>query len=146
MGLRVMATDLATMPHMPSAIVEIRTRYAPEVEVRLLEAVHAAIVDAFQVSPVHRNVTLVVHEPHRFLGRTDCPDPERLTNVSVFVLPGRSLDAKRRLYRLLVEGLARFGIPGPCVLIRLHELPPDNVGVRGGLPVSDIDLGYPLNV
>jgi hypothetical protein len=134
------------MPAMPSAIVEIRTTYTPEVEAQLLETVHAAIVQAFKVSPVHRNVTLVVHAPHRFLGRTDCPDPERLTNISIFVLPGRSLAAKRRLYRLLVDGLALLGIPGPCVLIRLHELPPENIGVRGGLPVCDVELGYPVDV
>lgn len=129
------------MPAMPSAIVDIRTTYAPEVEVQLLETVHAAIVQAFRVSPVHRNVTLVVHAPHRFLGRTDCPDPERLTNISIFVLPGRSLAAKRRLYRLLVDGLALLGIPGACVLIRLQ-----NIGVRGGLPVCDVELGYPVDV
>ena len=131
---------------MPSAVVEVRTTYTPEVEVQILEAVHASIVEAFRVSPVHRNVTLVVHEPHRFLGRTDCPTPERLTNVSIYVLPGRSLEAKRRLYKLLIGSLEELGIPGQCVLVRLHELPPENFGVRGGQPVCDIELGYPVKV
>ena len=131
---------------MPSAVVEVRTTYTPEVEVQILEAVHASIVEAFKVSPVHRNVTLVVHEPHRFLGRTDCPTPERLTNVSIYVLPGRSLEAKRRLYKLLIGSLEELGIPGQCVLVRLHELPPENFGVRGGQPVCDIELGYPVKV
>jgi hypothetical protein len=131
---------------MPSAVVEIRTAYTPEVEVQILEAVHSAIVQAFRVSPVHRNVTLVVHEPHRFLGRTDCPAPERLTNISIFVLPGRSLQAKRKLYKLLIDSLEGLGIPGACILIRLHELPPENIGVRGGQPVCDVELGYPVNV
>jgi hypothetical protein len=131
---------------MPSAVVEVRRTYPPEVETRILETVHSAIVQAFKVSPVHRNVTLVVHEPHRFLGRTDCPAPECLTNVSIFVLPGRSVDAKRRLYRLLVEGLGAFGIPGACVLVRLHELPAENFGVRGGRALCDVELGYPLDV
>jgi hypothetical protein len=131
---------------MPSAVVEVRTTYTPEVEVQILEAVHASIVEAFKVSPVHRNVTLVVHEPHRFLGRTDCQTPERLTNVSIYVLPGRSLEAKRRLYKLLVGSLEALGIPGQCVLVRLHELPPENFGVRGGLPVCDIELGYTVKV
>jgi hypothetical protein len=131
---------------MPSAVIEIRTAYTPEVEVQILEAVHSAIVQAFKVSPVHRNVTLVVHEPHRFLGRTDCPAPERLTNISIFVLPGRSLQAKRKLYTLLIDSLEALGIPGACILIRLHELPPENIGVRGGQPVCDVELGYPVNV
>jgi hypothetical protein len=131
---------------MPSAVIEIRTAYTPEVEVQILEAVHSAIVQAFKVSPVHRNVTLVVHEPHRFLGRTDCPAPERLTNISIFVLPGRSLQAKRKLYTLLIDSLEALGILGACILIRLHELPPENIGVRGGQPVCDVELGYPVNV
>jgi Tautomerase enzyme len=131
---------------MPSAIIEVRRQYTPADESRLMDIVHAAIVEAFQVSPVHRNVTLTVHAPHRFIGRTDCPDPDRLTNISLFVLPGRSLAAKRRLYRLLVDGLHSLGIPPLCVLVRLHELPAENFGVRGGLPVCDVDLGYRLDV
>ncbi len=131
---------------MPSAVIEVRRPYAPEEETALMESVHAAIVDAFQVSPVHRNVSLVVHAGHRFLGRTDCPDPERLTNISIYALPGRSVDAKRRLYRGLVDRLQGFGIPPACVLIRLFELPAENFGVRGGQALCDVDLGYTVNV
>ena len=75
-----------------------------------MEAVHAAIIEAFKVSPVHRNVSLVLHAPHRFIGRTDCPNPDRLTNISIFLLPGRSLAAKRLLYRSLVRRLEAFEI------------------------------------
>lgn len=131
---------------MPSAVVEIRTTYPPEIETQMLELVHQAIVRAFKVNPLHRNVTLVAHQPHRFLGRLDCPDSDKLTNVTIYLLPGRSLTAKRHLYQLLIRGLWKFGIPAPCILIRLHELPPENFGVRGGQPICDIDLGYPLNV
>jgi phenylpyruvate tautomerase PptA (4-oxalocrotonate tautomerase family) len=131
---------------MPSAIVEVRRRYTPEEETHLLQGVHEAIVQAFKVSPVHRNVTLVVHEPHRFLGRTDCATPERLTNVSIFALPGRSLDAKRHLYRLITERFSAAGIPPNCVLIRLNELPAENFGVRGGQALCDVELGYPVDV
>lgn len=131
---------------MPSAIVEVRRRYTPEQETALLEMVHAAVVEAFRVSPVHRNVTLTVHAPHRFLGRTECSSPEHLTNITLYALPGRSLAAKRRLYALLVAGLAGFGVPADCVLIRLVELPAENFGVRGGVPLADVDLGYPVGV
>ncbi|MGZ8982312.1 MAG: tautomerase family protein [Burkholderiaceae bacterium] len=131
---------------MPSAIIEVRHSYTPQEEVALMEAVHAAIVEAFEISPVHRNVALVVHAPHRFIGRTDCPEPERVTNVSIFLLPGRSLAAKRRLYGSLVERLETFGIPRACVLIRLHELPAENFGVRGGQALCDVDLGYPVDL
>ena len=131
---------------MPSATIDIRHVYSHEEEVALIAAVHEAIVEAFKVSPVHRNVNLVVHAPHRFVGRTDCPNPERLTNISVCLLPGRSVAAKRRLYRSLIQRLEAFGIPGACVLVRLVELPAENFAVRGGQALCDVELGYPVNV
>ena len=131
---------------MPSAVVEIRRSYSPEHETYLLESVHDAIVRAFKVAPAHRNVTLVVHQPHRFLGRTDCQSPERLTNVSIYLLPGRSVEAKRSLYRFITEAFSVVGIPPDCVLIRLFELPAENFGVRGGQALCDIELGYPVGV
>jgi hypothetical protein len=131
---------------MPSAIIEVRREYSQDEEAAMLEMAHDAIVATFRVAPTNRNVTLVVHKPHRFLGRTDCHAPEFLTNVTIYALPGRSLGAKRELYRRLVEGFARLGVPPACVLIRLVELPRENFGVRGGLPLCDVDLGYPVEV
>ena len=77
---------------------------------------------------------------------TDSPAPERLTNVSIYLLPGRSVGAKRELYRRIVASFADLGIPPHCVLIRLIELPPENFGVRGGQALCDVDLGYPVDV
>jgi phenylpyruvate tautomerase PptA (4-oxalocrotonate tautomerase family) len=131
---------------MPSAVVEIRRSYSPEDETYLLESVHDAIVRAFKVAPAHRNVTLIVHQAHRFLGRPDCPNPERLTNVSIFLLPGRSVEAKRNLYRFITEAFSVAGIPPECVLVRVFELPAENFGVRGGQALCDVELGYPVNV
>ncbi|WP_427911963.1 tautomerase family protein [Ramlibacter sp. MMS24-I3-19] len=130
---------------MPSAVVEIRRSYSPEQETYLLESVHDAIVRAFKVAPAHRNVTLIVHQPHRFLGRPDCP-PEWLTNVSIYLLPGRSVEAKRKLYRFITEAFSVVGIPPECVLIRVLELPAENFGVRGGQALCDVELGYPVRV
>jgi len=45
---------LGTIPRMSSAVVEIRTHCPAEVETRILEAVHASIVDSFKVLPVYR--------------------------------------------------------------------------------------------
>lgn len=131
---------------MPSATIEVRRNYTQDEEIGLLELVHGAIVDAFKVAPAHRNVTLVVHAAHRFIGRPDCVAPDRLTNISIYLLPGRSLDAKRRLYRLLVDRLEAFGIPRECVLIRLHEMAAENIGVRGGQAVCDVELGYSVHI
>lgn len=131
---------------MPSAVIDVCHRYTADEETQLLQSVQDALVAALRISPVHRNLTLVVHEPHRFLGRTDSPAPERLTHVSIYLLPGRSVAAKRELYRRIVTSFAELGIPPPCVLIRLIELPAENFGVRGGQALCDVELGYPVDV
>ncbi len=131
---------------MPSIVVDVRREYTPVESEQILEAVHTALVEAFRTLPNRKNLVLVCHQPHHFIGDPGCEQPDRLTNVSLYVLPGRSLNAKRLLYRRIVENLAPLGIPPPCVLIRLHEMPAQNVGVRGGQAVCDVDLGYSLDV
>ncbi len=131
---------------MPSIIVDVRRNYTQAEETCILEAVHAALVVAFKIFPSRRNLILNCHKPHRFIGAPDCEEPERLTNISLFVLRGRSVNAKRQLYKNIVDNLAPLGIPAQCILIKLHEMDPENVGVRGGQAVCDVDLGYPVNV
>jgi hypothetical protein len=131
---------------VPSITIDVRRPYGAAEGLALMEAVQAALVEAFRISPVHRNVTLNVLAPERFVGRLDCPNPDRLTNIDIFVLPGRSLDAKRRLYRGIASRLEALGIPPECILVRLHELSAQNFGVRGGVPVCDVELGYPTDV
>lgn len=131
---------------MPSIRIDVRRSYTPQQETALMEAVHATLVEAFAIDPANRNITLCVHAPHRLMGRPDCAQPEWLTNISIYLLPGRSAAAKRRLYQGLVARLGALGIPGECLLVRLHEMPGENIAVRGGQAVCDLDLGYPVDV
>src|ERR1700751_6054516 len=108
---------------MPSVLIEVRQKYSKEQESAIMEAVHSALRDAFKILPGDRNIRLVVHEPHRF----ECPpsgtNPERYTHVSIDAFAGRSLDAKRRLYRTIVENLQALGIPNDHVKILIREVP-----------------------
>jgi phenylpyruvate tautomerase PptA (4-oxalocrotonate tautomerase family) len=131
---------------MPSIVVDVRRTYAEAEETAIVQAVHNALVVAFKILPTRRNVILHCHKPHRFIGAPECEVPERLTNISLFVLRGRSVNAKRQLYKSIVDNLAPLGIPAHCILIKLHEMDPENVGVRGGQAVCDVDLGYSVDV
>ena len=71
---------------------------------------------------------------------------DRFTLVEFSMFAGRSLAAKRRLYRALVTDLGRLGIPPSDVLIVLHEVPLENWGIRGGTPASEADLGFEVGV
>lgn len=111
-----------------------------------MEAVHAALREAFKILPGDRNVRLVVHEPHRFACPPDRETPEFYTHISIDVFTGRSLDAKRNLYTTIVNNLETFGIPKNHVKILLREIPKENWGIRGGQAGCDVELGFKVEV
>jgi len=131
---------------MPSVLIEVRRRYSQEQEIAIMEAVHAALREAFKILPGDRNVRLVVHEPHRFACPPAREKPEAYTHISIDAFAGRSLDAKRNLYRAIVTNLEPLGIPKDHVKVLLRELPRDNWGIRGGQAATDVELGFKVDV
>ena len=131
---------------MPKSLVEVRYVYSPPEEEAILAAVHESLVAGFLIPVEDRSARLVVHEPHRFTVSPGLTQPERYTMVTIECFAGRSLDAKRRLYREIVERLEPLGIPRDHVTIVLHEIPLESWGGFGGLPASDVDLGFDVNV
>lgn len=131
---------------MPSVLIEVRQLYSVEQESAIMEAVHAALRDAFKIKPDDKNVRLIAHEPHRFMCPPGKAQPEAYTHISIDALAGRTLDAKRRLYQAIVNGLEPLGIPKDHTKILLREIPTSNWGVRGGQAACDIDLGFKIDV
>ena len=131
---------------MPSVLIEVRAQHEREQELRIMEAVHSALRTAFRIPANDRNVRLLVHEPHRFECPPDRVRPDLYTHVSIDAFSGRSLDAKRSLYRCIVENLESTGIPRDHVKILLREIPRENWGLEGGKPGSEVELGFTVEV
>jgi len=109
----------------------------------ILDGVHAALVEAFRIPEHDRNQILHQQDPEHF----ESGMGPAFTLVEVTVFPGRSDDAKRKLYAALVRNLrAAPGIPPEEVLVVLHEPPLVNWGIRGGKAGTDVDIGFKLNV
>jgi phenylpyruvate tautomerase PptA (4-oxalocrotonate tautomerase family) len=131
---------------MPHVLIETRREYPEADEVALIDAVHGALQRAFRIPPEDRHVRLLAHRPHRFAVPPGTAQPDRFTLVSIDAFAGRSLDAKRDLYREIVESLEPLGIPRDHVSIVVRDLPQASWGIRGGSAASDIDLGFDINV
>ena len=129
---------------MPNVLIEVRRQYTHEEELAMIEAVHAALRHAFKILPGDRTIRLMVHEPHRFA----CPPGrgERYTLINIDAFAGRSLEAKRRLYKLIVDNLEPLGIPRDHVKVVLREVPRENWGIRGGQAGCDVELGFEIAV
>ncbi|WP_243987043.1 tautomerase family protein [Methylobacterium sp. E-046] len=87
---------------------------------------------------------LVEHPVDTFLRPRNVGD--RFTRIEICLFRGRSLEAKRNLYRALVEALAAHDVAPEDVKIVLVEVAPEDVGLRGGQAACDVDLGYVIQV
>lgn len=129
---------------MPLAKIEVRkSRPAAEVAA-LIEAVYQAQREALKVPEGDRQIRYIEHKPEHFAvppGKT-----ENYTFVEITVFPGRTLDAKRNLYRSIVRRFGEIGIAPSDIFIVLNEPPLENWGIRGGVPASEVDLGFNLKV
>lgn len=113
-------------------------------EMKIVEVVQAALLSSLKLPNYDRDVALDVHEASTRIvpaGRS-----ERYTRIEIMMFSGRSMEAKRTLYRTLVTNLSELGVPANEIKIVLIEVPAENWGLRGGLPASEIDLGFKVDV
>jgi phenylpyruvate tautomerase PptA (4-oxalocrotonate tautomerase family) len=129
---------------MPLVKVSLLKGKSKEEKKALSDAIHAALMEAFRIPENDRNQRIFEFEPENF----DVPEGKtsNYTLIEITAFPGRSLDAKRKLYQTIVKNLNKLDIQPNDLLIVLKEPPLDNWGVRGGIPASEIDLGFKLDV
>lgn len=112
----------------------------------LVEAVRAALSEALKAPTDDPTVRLAEYPHEQFL----LPYPRRhsdlYTLVEVTMFAGRSMNTKRRLYAAIVQKLATFGVSGNDVLIVLHEPAMENWAVNGGIPASEVDPGFKVDI
>lgn len=131
---------------MPSSVIEVRRQYRVDEEVAIIDAIHNALVSAFEIPPGDKHVRLISHEPHRFAHSPTLAQPELNTFIAIDCFAGRTVQAKRNLYREIVDRLSVLGIPPDHVTIVLRESSLENWGIRGGQAACDVDLGFNVNV
>lgn len=129
---------------MPLTRIEVRKKWPPEQEQAIMEAVYLAQREALKLPEHDRQIRYIQHSPEHFHvppGKT-----ENYTLIEITLFAGRSLDAKRVLFREIVKRLGEVGIVPNDIFIVLHEETLDNWGIRGGIPASEVDLGFKVNI
>lgn len=128
---------------MPIVHVHVRAGRPPGERKAILDGVHAALVEAFRIPAHDRTQLLHEHAPECF----ESAHGGSFTLVEVTAFPGRSAEAKRRLYAALVRNLeAAPGIPPAAVMIVVHEPALESWGIRGGRAATDVELGFRVDV
>lgn len=129
---------------MPLVTLEMRRGLDAETKAELFEAVHQALVAAFKI-PDHDRTQRVIEYAEADFEIPPGRGP-RYTVVSIEAFAGRSLDAKRNLYREIATRFEAAGVPRADVFIVLREIPTENWGIRGGVAACDVDLGFNVRV
>jgi len=63
-----------------------------------------------------------------------------MSRIEIILFTGRAIEAKRALYKSIVQGLWKLGVPKTEVKTILIEMPAQNWGIKGGYPASEIDF------
>lgn len=128
---------------MPNTKIETRIGWINDAPA-VIDAVQSALRDVLRLPKWDRTLRLFEHEPTHFA----CPlgKGPRYTLVEVTLFAGRSMDAKCALYKAIVQNLGTLGVPADDITITLIEVPPENWGIRGGRPASEVDLGFEIKV
>jgi hypothetical protein len=118
--------------------------WAVGVERGLIEAVQSALVSAFEIPEWDRDVVLELYDANRRIvgnGRS-----ERYTRIEIVGIAARSMDAKRLLFKTIADNLEAVGVPRTETRIFLIEPPAESWGIKGGIPASEVDLGFKIDV
>ena len=130
---------------MPLVKVEIYKGKSPQYKKALLNSIHAALVTAFKIPLDDRNQRLYELDNDHFERRRNKSIDFTIIEITAF--KGRSLDAKKLLYKEINTNLSKYpGIDGKDILIILNEQPLENWGIYGGKPASEVDLGFDVEV
>ncbi|MFM6074754.1 MAG: tautomerase family protein [Dolichospermum sp.] len=117
--------------------------YLNPIKQQMSNAIHSCVVEALQY-PVDKRF-------HRFfpLDKSDfyysSERSNRYTIIEFSMIEGRSVEAKKKLIRLLFERLQPLGISSQDLEITIFETPKHNWGFRG-LPGDEHELNYKVDV
>ncbi len=129
---------------MPLVTITIIKGKPEEFKRVVLAEVHEALVVAFKIPDHDRNQRIMEIEPENFeypVGNT-----ENFITIEMTVFPGRSLQAKKTLYKEIATRLQKLHVPPNDIFIILYEPPPENWGIRGGYPASEVNIGFKIDV
>ena len=129
---------------MPLTRIEGRRPRSDDEVQAVIEALYQAQREALQVPEWDRQIRYVEHKAdyfHVVPGRT-----ENYLLVEISLFAGRSIDAKRALYRSIVQRLGRLGVQPSDITIVVYDIPLHDWGIRGGQAASDVDLGFKVDI
>ncbi len=121
---------------MPLIKIEVEKGKYTDVLPGMRDSIMDCVVESLHLPSKDRNIRIIEY-PGQFFRMK--PPYEILIEIMMF--SGRTKETKKKLYESVVEKCqTEFGIEKEKIFIVVNEQPPENWGVRGGIPASDISV------
>ncbi len=130
---------------MPIVRIEIYNGFDAGYRKKILDGVHQALVDSFKIPDSDRNQLIYEFDEINFERSRNKSRSFIIIEITAF--KGRSREAKRMLFRKIVENLiASPGIEAKDILITINEPELVNWGINGGKCADETDIGFNVDV
>ncbi|HRU39993.1 MAG TPA: tautomerase family protein [Candidatus Goldiibacteriota bacterium] len=127
---------------MPLIKIHTQKGKAKQVRQAIMDGVHKALVSAFKIPVTDRTILLTEYPKEHFSGRN-----ENFTIVEITAFAGRSKDAKRQLYKEIVDNISvTTKLKKEDVFIIVNDISKENWGIRGGQMASEVDIGFKVDI
>jgi phenylpyruvate tautomerase PptA (4-oxalocrotonate tautomerase family) len=127
---------------MPNVKIELAEGYEKNTLFRIRDLVLDSVIEALKLPLDDRNIRIIEYKAGMFQMK---PPYEILIEITMF--SGRSKEAKRRLYKFIVDKLYdSLGIDKNKIFIVVNEQPMENWGVRGGIPADETQMDFKVNI
>ena len=130
---------------LPIVRIEIYKGFDSGYRKKILDSVHQALIDSFKIPDSDRNQLIYEFDDDNF--ERSANKSRAFTIIEITVFKGRSREAKRMLYRKIVENLKTSPVIEPKdILITINEPELVNWGIHGGNCVDETDIGFNVNI
>lgn len=130
---------------MPLVKVEILKGKTQEYKLSILDGIHKALVESLGIPDDDRIQRIYELDKDNF----EFP-PNKSENfciIELTIFAGRTNETKKKIFSAIVNNLEKSpGIKRTDVLIVINEPSLENWGIRGGIPASEANLGFKVDV
>jgi phenylpyruvate tautomerase PptA (4-oxalocrotonate tautomerase family) len=128
---------------MPLVNIYLQHVWSDEIIKNISDDIHTVLVEAFKIPQDDYNHRVIKLESSCFIHSDR--KTERYIFINIFIFPGRSKEAKRKLYSGVFEKLAHYGVKESDLIVVLNEPSLENWGMNGK-PGDEVNIGFNLKV
>ncbi|MBN2545818.1 MAG: tautomerase family protein [Spirochaetes bacterium] len=129
---------------MPLVKLSMLKGFSQRKKHEIVDMIHKAMVYSLKVPESNKNFRIKEYLKKDFYIPPD--NSSMYIIIEITMMNGRTIDAKRELYKGIVENLKKSGFNPNDIMIVIHEEEKENWGIKGGKPGSEVDLGYNVKV